>query len=342
MKLIFILLVIILLFCGIILSAQSKIELEIDLANLRENPKSVKKIELDGSAFITLIVKNLIPSKKYRITAGKNSAFIPSQKFKINKDAKGCAETWEAAKFNLMYEERESGIQSAKEAFYKNLENNCFDEIEKFKYRDSMSILTEFTAFPEGISVRAGDELVITIKREGNGGMDKDFTWTTSYSFIKPEQSSDYISGWSISFGFAFPFLFAMDETFFAKQIDTLDYLFVIKEKNNNDVMRFIPAIFISWLPKQDKSTIWAHSLTGGFGFDLQDPSVFLGGSIIYNRILSLNYGIAVHKVFRLRGEYKKGDIVRENLEFDQLHEKVYRYNFFLGLSFRFSSDPFN
>ena len=53
--------------------------------------------------------------------------------------------------------------------------------------------------------------------------------------------------------------------------------------------------------------------------------------------------GASIHRQVQISGRYNPegGDLLKEDLGFDQLHQKVFRPNGFLALAFRFGASPF-
>ncbi len=81
--------------------------------------------------------------------------------------------------------------------------------------------------------------------------------------------------------------------------------------------------------------------MTGGLGYDLSAPTVFLGASVLYRTNLQVVAGVVMNRQRRLRGEYQAGDVLKESLDLDQLTEKTYRPNVFFGVALRLGKSPF-
>jgi hypothetical protein len=77
-------------------------------------------------------------------------------------------------------------------------------------------------------------------------------------------------------------------------------------------------------------------------GFDLSNPVVTIGPTIVHNSNLSLHVGLVGAKADRLLSRYAVGDTVGDNLTPDQLRSSVYRINPVAAVSFRFGNNPFS
>lgn len=113
-----------------------------------------------------------------------------------------------------------------------------------------------------------------------------------------------------------------------------------ITKENDPRYFNLVPAIYFTWIDYKQLRNKWLHSWTGGLGFDLQAPVIYLGHQVTYQQVLCLNYGISLVQQSRLNGRYKPGQVLQENLTADQLHTNPYRPQLYLGISFRFNENP--
>jgi len=145
---------------------------------------------------------------------------------------------------------------------------------------------------------------------------------------------------WRTSYGFTFiTDLLSEEEEFFLRQMDST---FTINKKKNNRWFDFAPTVMFTWYPGKFANSNWSFGLTGGLGFDFESPVVFIGPTASYNQNLNLHLGVAFHKQRHLNGIYEEGQILKEIITDEQLHEELYRLNPVISLSFRFSENPFN
>ena len=143
---------------------------------------------------------------------------------------------------------------------------------------------------------------------------------------------------WVTSYGFSFiTNVFDEEKEYFSKANDTA---FVITRKIGNKKLNFAPSVFFTWMPSKCLNENFSFNFTGGLGFDLEAPTVFLGGSVFYNQNLSLVLGLTAHQQHYLNGQYSPNEIINENLSKEQLHEKLYTINPFFSLTFRFKENP--
>ncbi|HPH37523.1 MAG TPA: hypothetical protein PL108_07670 [Sediminibacterium sp.] len=82
---------------------------------------------------------------------------------------------------------------------------------------------------------------------------------------------------------------------------------------------------------------------TAGFGLnpDLQ-LSGHAGLSLVIGENVILGSGIAFMQKYKLKGTYKENQVIRTNLDFSALHEKVWLPEIYFTIGFRFNSNPFS
>lgn len=181
-------------------------------------------------------------------------------------------------------------------------------------------------AIPRRYVLRGSQKLQVVVTRS-----DPAKTWTATFS-TEPRGE------WLTSYGFMF--IPSGDEEYFSAEGSTNDE-FVITRKHDRHEWDFSPSVFFNFLRAIDTGRPLVLGPTAGLGFDLSAPVVFAGASLFYERNIALVAGAVIHQERRLRGEYRSGQTVTENLSTDQLTEKTYRPGFFIGLSFRFSENIF-
>jgi len=190
-------------------------------------------------------------------------------------------------------------------------------------------------------TVEKGQQLKIIVKESVeivNPKTKKKEIKTTTFEYIynTPKRGE-----WRTTFGFNFIYKIKQN-TYFSNAND--DGSYTITEGSNKDKLDFHPTLMFTWLSNKhlDKKDNWHFGLSGGLGYDFDESlSVFAGPSFIYNENITLTFGIAFHNQKRLSSNYSKGDIINENLTFDQLHTDYIRVNPFISLSFRLDRNPF-
>lgn len=179
------------------------------------------------------------------------------------------------------------------------------------------------------LSISKGQVLTIKITRTGNNE-----TKVWEYIYEAPERGR-----WITSYGFNYvSYLFSKPDNYFLKQVDTT---FQITEGTTRDWFDVNPTVMFSWLSSNNELSNWNFSLTGGLGLNIQDPSVLIGAGLLYNQNIGINIGITGHRLQKLHSKYTPDEIIKENLEPDQLHQNVLRVNPYINFSFRFSENPF-
>jgi len=204
---------------------------------------------------------------------------------------------------------------------------SCADE--PAKSQADLAIGKTQQQLPTDFSIASGQELVVLVTRADETGQKR---WKVTYQ--TPARGR-----WFSSYGFAF--VRNQDEQYFSKAKTGEDGKFLITRKANNRDYDFAPSLFFSWMPAQREGRDLNFGATAGLGFDQSNPIVFLGPMLTYNQNVSLMAGVVMHKQKRLNGIYSRDEEIMENLTEDQLKEETFKPNLFLGLSFRFGTNPF-
>lgn len=77
------------------------------------------------------------------------------------------------------------------------------------------------------------------------------------------------------------------------------------------------------------------------FASETGNVTALVAPSIVIGRNVSLSAGVCMTQKQVLKGQYKEGDVVTEDLDFDQLHEKQFMGEWFVSLAIRFEENPF-
>lgn len=179
------------------------------------------------------------------------------------------------------------------------------------------------------IKIGKGETVEVTVTRNTGFGVKR---WT--YILEGPKRGS-----WDIGYGFTFVTnLFNKEGSYFLSQQDST---FRITEINSRKHMDLVPTIMFSWTPEQLDDSQVSVSLAGGLGFDFARPVVLLGISFSYNRNLNINLGVAAHEQKHLNGRYEEGQLLKELVSDESLHENLYRINPTFSVTYRFNGSPF-
>lgn len=182
------------------------------------------------------------------------------------------------------------------------------------------------------IDIIAGDKITIVVTRTDNNTK-----WT--YVF-----STERIAHSKIYYGFSYLFSNTLTSypTYYSKQ-DTGSTYFITRSHNTNQgiLKNISPTFMYSYLFFKNPDAPIKFGLTGGFMLDLSNPSAVFSPSLIIGDNLSLNLGIALTQKDQLKGQYEPNQRITENLDFDQLHSKVWTYDMFFSIAFHFDKNPF-
>ena len=111
-----------------------------------------------------------------------------------------------------------------------------------------------------------------------------------------------------------------------------------VAEIQDRKSMELMPAIMFTLMNKQEN---FSFGYTGGIGFNFEELALFTGLSLGIGQNIVLTGGVAVHKQHRPNADYSIGQVIENTVTSDDLNQKQYRFNPFLGLSFRLDSNPF-
>ena len=345
------------IFC-LFLLASAKAQIIFDLADSKTKTETV---DIDISPVI--VFKSLVQWQKYDYS------------FEVEMQEKEIppirVDTLFVSKSNLTPEDDTLAFSKAYEAFFLAKEEKeipkLYDKLEKEiarldkkKYPGCIergnkllegSVYSKYLSF----SLRNNQEITVTVTRKfkTTGGKDTSIIWVRTYK--TPGKTP-----WHIMYGFTFvPNWMNPMPQFYCKGDSASGY--VITKMNNQNKYFFknvSPTLMIGWTPmkKYDfgKDT-WGKALfsnhcyqlgfTGGlslnFGSEAGNISALFAPSLVFADNLSLSFGACLTQKQILKGQYKEGDIVHENLDFDQLHEKQYMGEWFISLSIRFEKNPF-
>ena len=175
-------------------------------------------------------------------------------------------------------------------------------------------------------TLHKGEHLIVKIKRDEQSW---EFTLTTG------ERGQ-----WHTFYGFTF--LPNDDEQFFTEQNPADADQFIITQEDDREEFDFAPSVLFVWSAAHSEDRNWNHGLTAGLGFDMDDPIVFAGYAFTFNENIALTAGLVFHKRERLNGRCEVGDVVTADLDSEQLTEETYGVNGYVGIAFRFGSNPFS
>ena len=194
-------------------------------------------------------------------------------------------------------------------------------------------------------TVAAGQQMELTISRALEGSSDRE-SWRAIFT-------TGARGNWRVGFGYAGARYrgggrpekyFARDSTLRqTTPTGTRDStVYIIAKQRNQDVWSDpIPAFFFSWMPASRELRNFSFGPTAGLSVDFTQPRLMGGFELTYNQNIMLSAGGIFIPVSRLRGTYSPDQIVLESLTDDQLHQDKYRLHPYVGLAYRFNSNPF-
>ncbi len=219
---------------------------------------------------------------------------------------------------------------------------NKFDRISSFKmeknYVTMPKLETDSTLIRKNKDTSAFSEVTQKV-------FSLDFNDNTVYTFtIKIDNdtiSRKYIfksiSKWSWSSTFGANGIFLTNPNSY-KTIKNGDNNYKIIEFKGEKRIEYVPSLMFTFL---DKSKDISFGYTGGIGFDLEKISVFTGISLGIGQNIILTSGVAFHQQEKLNSTYNIGQEVDTALTTENLVTKQYRFNPFVGISFRLDNNPF-
>lgn len=208
---------------------------------------------------------------------------------------------------------------------------------------------------PLGFGLRNNQEITITVTRKfKKDNKDTSVVWVRT--FKTPEKTP-----WSLMYGFTFVPNLMNPATHYYCVEDTISNTYKITPLNNQNKLFFrnlSPTIMITWTPMSKyrfRKKTWGRAIFSNnlyqFGFtaglsmnfnsDVGGLTAMVAPSFVIARNVSLSFGACMTPKHMLKGKYKEGEYVKENLDFDQLHEKQYMGEWFLSLAIRFDENPF-
>lgn len=299
-------------------------------------PQDLKQIILTNKVLLST-VKYAVDIKKDRpVTSAINTAAINAAAINTASllgVAAGVCKPIEDAIDTLSKENAESKIPDAivklqDEISKASKEGICSSDV------TNANQLINLTSEPININpieIKPGDKITITVTRD-----DKN-KWT--YVF-----QTETISHSKIYYGFSYLFSNCLTQfPVYYSKADTGNTFLVTKSNSTtrNVLKNISPTFMYSYLFFKNPDAVAKFGLTAGFMLDLGNPSVMFGPSFIIGDNVSLNLGVAFTQKDQLKGQYMEGQRIRDNLDFDQLHNKIWTYDLFFSIGFHFDNNPF-
>lgn len=192
----------------------------------------------------------------------------------------------------------------------------------------AINLTKSIYALSPKITIGSGDEIIITITKDSKN------KWIYDY---KATQVNHVI----VFYGFTYvPDLLTSYPNYYAKQQDTGGkYVITRMNGNNKNVFQNIsPTVMFTYRFFKNEDDQFKFGLTGGFTYNTQTLGALFGPSFVIGNVISLNTGISFVQKSTLLGQYQSGQIISDNLTFDQLHTKIWTYDIFFSIGFNIPS----
>jgi hypothetical protein len=195
----------------------------------------------------------------------------------------------------------------------------------------------------ETIAIAAGTVLTFKLSRVENQAAKVIGTYEFKTEQADPGQ-------WTTFYGFNY--IDSGDQGFYSNDAGTTPPTYTVTPLEDRQEKAFAPSVYFMWIRSENYEDKWQRALawrnddvfggvTAGLGFDFDSPTAFLGYGIGWGYNVMLTAGVVMHKEKRLNGRYSEGDVISENLTEDQLSEETYKPRLYIGIAFRFGSNPF-
>ena len=178
----------------------------------------------------------------------------------------------------------------------------------------------------------------MTVTRISSDKNSKPVTWVKT--FKTPEKTR-----WLVHYGLTYaPTLISKFDHYHSFADTSAANKYTITKDNGNGPKAWenISATIDFTYPFHGDERNYDAGITAGFGISAGlELSGHIGLSAIIGQNVIVGSGIAFMQKKKLKGQYKEGQIIKENLSFDALHEKVWVPELFFTIGFRFGSNPF-
>ena len=312
------------------------------IVDLADNSERVAGIELNAVSFQII---NKSPSKTYTASWTKKRKSTPHFTMPSTSGGgesldKSCNDSvvnsWEA-KINI--EERESEIKNLVEAGLEIInqlpEGGCKELVNSWVHRT-----TQLLNFPYKDNLNDNEIVTLTIISNITGADGRVKSGKFVYNFSTPERTP-----WLVHYGLTYtPSALNRIDKFYslADTSEANKYTVTKENENSNKPWENISATINFTYPFSRTTKGFDSGFTAGFGLSSGfDLSGHAGLSAIIGENVILSSGFAMMQKYRLKGVYKQDQIIKENLNFESLHEKVWLPEVFITLGFRFGSNPF-
>ncbi len=153
------------------------------------------------------------------------------------------------------------------------------------------------------------------------------------------------VDKWLIHYGFTYqPGLINRHSQYFSKATDggTGGYEIARMSGNPEKAWQNISPtlVFSHPLSRSYREIMPAISIITGTNFSTYSAGIGFSSIVAYNGLISI--GLMYSEKYALNGKYKEGDVIKENLNFEQLHSKRGGIEVFITVALRLDKNPFS
>ena len=326
------------------LLATAQTLIEIDLAKSHHLQQT---IDLNKTG---IFIKNKLLNTEYKISIEAKENIVPPftvplpQKSRFSEEeVKRCnnAKTDLSNIFGELNGEKSNEANIAKLLIKAENEINILKKIDSIKdcislFEEEFKIIKSNTEVSYLFDFPLKSNQIITILIERLGENSAKYT----YVYKTPEKNR-----WLVHYGLTYaPRALSNTANYFAFADTGIANRYTITKNNDNGPKPWdnISATINFTFPFHGDSRDVDGGFTAGFGLNAGlELSGHVGLSAIIGENIILSSGLAMLQRQKLRGEYKEGQIIKTNLNFEALHEKIWVPEIFFSIGFRFGSNPF-
>jgi hypothetical protein len=180
--------------------------------------------------------------------------------------------------------------------------------------------------------------ITIAISKFDKDGNADDTKWTF---ILKTEEKTRWLVHYGLTYA---PSIISKTNKYFAFADTGVANRYTVTKNNDNGPKPWdnISATINFTYPFHNDSRLFDGGFTAGFGISTGfELSGHAGLSAVIGENVILSSGLVFMQRYKLRGEYKEGQVIKTNLNFEALHEKVWFPEVFFTIGFRFGSNPF-
>ena len=231
----------------------------------------------------------------------------------------------------------ESAVQTAVDlawVAYKNTQG-CVEP------KEGLLLIIEMsrTNLPNVYTLKAGQELVVTVERPGAEGQPA-VKWVKTFTTGPRGQ-------WRATYGFAVAFtrlsagkgIMEKQRAFF---LETVKDTTRIRDRKDRSGADLVAAVLFHFMPTDAESRTFVGGPNAGISFDGTNPSIMGGYGWTYEQNVNLSFGLIARREAVLFPKYDVGQIVPSDLDEKQLTEMKLRVRPYVVLTLRLSTSPFS